>query len=83
VPLRQVEDIAAQISTWLRTSFELFLSAETVCLIDIDNLGEFKVHAIERFREMLHKTVKNSLKTDSPMMPEWTADRVREAWNVY
>ena len=50
VPLRQVEDIVAQIATWLRTSFEQFLSAESPGLMAIMNLGDFKFSAIERFR---------------------------------
>jgi len=72
LPLRQIEDIAAQISTWLRLSFERFLSAESPGLMSIKDLGEFKFSAIEQFRGILHATVKASLRTDPPI-PEWAA----------
>jgi hypothetical protein len=81
VPLFLVEQISAQISGWLRSAFEQFLSAETVCLMDIDSLGEFKAHAIERFKSLLHSTVKVSLRSDASI-PDWAAARVIEAWNV-
>jgi hypothetical protein len=50
IPLREIDAIAAQISDWLRTSFEQFLSVESPALMGIKDLGEFKFSAIERFR---------------------------------
>ena len=81
IPLRQIEDIAAQISTWLRTAFKQFLGAESPSLMGIKDLGEFKFLAIERFRGILHTVVKSSLKTNSPI-PSWASAPVIEAWNV-
>ena len=72
IPLRQIEDIAAQISTWLRTAFEQFLGAESPSLMAMTDLGEFKFLAIERFRGILHTVVKSSLKTNSPI-PSWAS----------
>jgi hypothetical protein len=37
--------------------------------------------AVERFKGILHMAAKTSLKTNSAM-PEWTAAKVIEAWNV-
>jgi hypothetical protein len=82
VPLFLVEQISAQISGWLRSAFETFLTAESVYLIDINNLGEFKAHAIERFKNLLHATVKASLRSDPQPIPPWAAANVIEAWNV-
>jgi hypothetical protein len=45
------------------------------------DIGEFKFLAIERFRGILHRTVKTSLRTNAPI-PTWAADKVVEAWNI-
>ncbi len=50
--------------------------------MEIKDLGEFKLYAVDRFKGILHMAVKTSLKTNSPI-PEWAADRVREAWNIH
>jgi hypothetical protein len=81
VPMRQVEDISLQIATWLRLSFERFLNAESPGLMGIKDLGEFKFSAIERFRGILHRTVKAAIGNNSPI-PPWAESRVIEAWNV-
>ena len=81
MPMRQIEDIALQIATWLRLAFDQFLSSESPGLMAIKDLGEFKFAAIERFRGILHTTVKSLLKT-GPGMPEWAIDQVREGWNI-
>jgi hypothetical protein len=82
IPLRQIEDISLQIATWLRIAFAQFLSSESPGLMGIKDLGEFKHSAIERFRGILHATVKTSIRSDPPI-PDWAAARVIEAWNVY
>jgi hypothetical protein len=82
IPLRQIEAVAAQISTWLRVAFERFLSAETGPLMAIADLGEFKAHAIDRFKGILHLEVKTSLRTNPPI-PDWAAAKVVEAWNIH
>jgi hypothetical protein len=82
IPMRQVEDVSAQISTWLRVAFERFLSAETGPLMAIADLGEFKAHAIDRFKGILHLEVKTSLRTNPPI-PDWAAAKVVEAWNIH
>jgi hypothetical protein len=81
IPLREIEAVAAQISTWLRLSFERFLNVDSPSLMSIKDLGEFRFSAIEAFRGILHTTVKASLRTDPPI-PPWAASRVIEAWNV-
>jgi hypothetical protein len=78
VPKFLVEQISAQISGWLRTAFEQFLSSESPGLMAIADLGEFKHSAIESFLGILHATAKSSLKSDAPI-PERAAARVREA----
>jgi len=80
VPKMLVEDFSRKISEWLRLSFERFLNAESPGLMGIKDLGEFKFSAIERFKGLLHATVKASLKTNP--IPPWAASRVIEAWNV-
>ena len=47
----------------------------------IKDLGEFKHSAIEGFRGILHRTVKESIGNNSPI-PDWVAAKVIEAWNV-
>jgi hypothetical protein len=81
LPLRQVQDVARQISTWFTGSFTQFLSVESPALMGISDLGEFKFAAIESFRGILHREVKTALRTN-PTIPIWAADRVREGWNV-
>jgi len=46
----------------------------------IEDLGDFKFHAIEKFRETLHTVTKASLKTEP--IPTWAGDGVREGWNI-
>ena len=81
VPKMLVEDFSRKISEWLRLSFERFLNAESPDLMGIQDLGEFKFSAIERFRGILYTVVKSSIKTDSPI-PPWAVSQVIEAWNV-
>jgi hypothetical protein len=81
VPLLLVEQISAQISGWLRIAFAQFLNAESLGLMGIKDLGAFKFLAIERFKSLLHSTVKASLRSDASI-PDWAAARVVEAWNV-
>jgi hypothetical protein len=80
LPMRQVSDVARQIATWFAGSFTQFLSTESSGLMTKTDLGEFKFSAIESFREILHRTVKGSLKTNP--IPAWAAAKVIEAWNV-
>jgi hypothetical protein len=81
VPKRLACDVAVAISDWLRISFAVFLSSETLPLMGLRSPGEFKHYAIERFRSILHLTVRNSLSTRSPI-PPWAAEKVVESWNV-
>jgi hypothetical protein len=80
LPLREVSDVALQISTWFAGSFAQFLRAESPALMAKTDLGEFKYSAIESFRGILHREVKGSLKTTP--IPAWAAAKVIEAWNV-
>jgi hypothetical protein len=41
-----------------------FLASESPSLMGIEGLGNFKFHAIEKFRETLHAITKASLKTE-------------------
>jgi hypothetical protein len=45
----------------------------------ITDLGEFKFSAIERFRGILHRTVKTALRTNPTVLPFWAIDRLRAA----
>ena len=74
------EGISRQISEWLQAAFLQFLSSESPALMGIEGLGNFKFHAIEKFRETLHAVTIASLKTEP--IPTWAADRVIEAWNI-
>jgi hypothetical protein len=49
--------------------------------MSIKDLGEFKFSAIERFRGILHQTVKRSIGSNS-RIPPWAESKVIEAWNV-
>jgi hypothetical protein len=80
VPKKLVEDLAWQISEWLRLGFTQFLSFESERLMGINDLGEFKAQAIERFKGLLPMTVKARLKTTQ--IPAWATAGVIEAWNV-
>jgi hypothetical protein len=77
LPMRQVSDVALQIATCFAGSFAQFLSIESPALMTKTDLGEFKFSAIERFRGILHATVKTSIRSDPPI-PDW----VIEACNV-
>jgi hypothetical protein len=74
-------DVALYISDWLRISFALFLSSEVRPLMGIQDVGEWKHYAFERFRSVLHMTVRNSLRTQTPI-PSWAASKVVESWNI-
>jgi hypothetical protein len=81
IPLRQAEGVVTYVSEWLRIAFAVFLSSETVPLMGLRSPGEFKHYAFERFRSILYMTVRNSLKTQSPI-PDWAAEKIKESWNV-
>lgn len=81
VPKRQVGNASWQIAQWVRIAFERFIAAESGSLMEFDSLGEFKLRAITGFKDALHLTVKNSLKSGSTF-PEWARAPVSEAWNV-
>ena len=81
VPKKLAQDISLFIAEWIRIAFAQFLSSEARSLMGIKDLGEFKAYAIERFRGILDLTVKSSLQTRS-RIPEWAAEKVKEAWNV-
>jgi hypothetical protein len=79
---RQAEQIARQIAEWWRVAFEQFLLAESQTLMGIDNLGDFKVHSVDRFKNALHWEVKAALRTNPQIIPDWAAARVIKAWNI-
>jgi hypothetical protein len=81
VPLRVAQDAMTAAAEWMRISFMQFLSSEGTTLMGIHNLGEWKQHAIERFRGVLHLTVMGADKTNSAV-PDWAKVRIAEAWNV-
>ena len=58
-----------------------FLSSEGRPLQGIKVVGEWMLYAFERFKGILDLTVRNSLKTNSPI-PSWVAEKVKESWNV-
>ena len=47
----------------------------------IKDVGQFKNHAVQTFKSILHLTVRNNLATRSPI-PDWAAEKVKESWNV-
>ena len=81
VPKRLASDVALYISDWLRISFMIFLSSESRTLMGIKDIGEFKNHAVQAFKSILYLTVRNSLKTQSPI-PDWGLQKIKESWNV-
>jgi hypothetical protein len=81
VPKKLAEDVSLFVAEWLRIAFAQFLSSEARSLMGIRDVAEFKSYSIERFRGILDLTVKSSLQTRSPI-PEWAAEKVKEAWNV-
>jgi hypothetical protein len=81
VPKKLAEQISLYISEWLRIAFAQFLSSDAGSLMAIQDIAEWKSYSIERFKGILDLTVKSSLQTQSPI-PDWAAEKVREAWNV-
>jgi hypothetical protein len=81
VPKKLAEQISLHISEWIHIAFAQFLSSEARSLMGIKDVGEWKAHAIERFKGILDLTVKSSLSTRSPI-PDWAASKINEAWNV-
>jgi hypothetical protein len=81
VPLRVAQEVATSISDWMRIGFTVFLSSECRTLQGLKDTGEWKLHAFSAFKSILHLTVRNSLKTQSPI-PSWAAEKVKESWNV-
>jgi hypothetical protein len=81
VPKKLACDLALYISDWLRIAFMIFLSSESRTLMGFQSVGEFKVHAVQAFKSILHLTVRNSVGTRSPI-PGWAAEKVKESWNV-
>jgi hypothetical protein len=81
VPLRVACDAMTAASEWLRISVMQFLSSETLGLMALKDVGEFKVYFVTRFRGILELTVKNADQTNSPV-PDWAKTRIREAWNL-
>jgi hypothetical protein len=52
---RWFEDFSRQISKWLRLGFAQFVSSESERPVRINDLGEFKAHAIEKVpRDPVH-----------------------------
>ena len=74
-----VADFAREVSKWLRLGFSQF-SSESQRLMEINDLGEFKAQAIERFNGLLHNSIKAGLKANP--IARWAAAKVIEAWNV-
>ena len=81
IPLKTAEDSMTAAAEWMRIAFTTFLSSEVQGLVGIRDVGEWKAYAMERFKGILDLTVKNSLKTRSPV-PDWAGRRIRDAWNV-
>jgi hypothetical protein len=59
VSKKQAEDVSGQVSEWMRVGFMQFLSSESPALMGIDDLGSFKFHTVEKFREILHAVTKS------------------------
>ena len=81
IPLKVAQDAVLFTAEWMRIAFMQFLSAEGKALMGIHDFGEWKAYAIERFRGILHLTVRNADKTRSAV-PDWGKERIKEAWNV-
>jgi hypothetical protein len=58
-----------------------FLSSEGKALMGIHDFGEWKAYAIERFRGVLHFTIRYADKTNSAV-PCWAKRQIETAWNV-
>ena len=81
LPLRVAQEAVTASSEWVRIAFMQFLSSEARALMGIHEIGEWKAYAIERFKGVLHFTIKNAEKTNSAV-PEWALERIKGAWNV-
>jgi hypothetical protein len=81
IPKKSGADVALYISDWLRIAFMQFLSSEAKALMGIKEVGQWKAYAFARFKGILALTVRNSLKTNSPI-PDWAASKVVESWNI-
>jgi hypothetical protein len=65
----------------MRIAFTTFLSSEVQGLMALKDVGEWKHYASTRFKGILDLTVKNSLKTRSPV-PQWASTKITQAWNT-
>ena len=74
IPLKLAQDAINYAAEWMQIAFMQLLSSEGQALMGIRDFGEWKYYAFERFRSILHLTVRTSLKTNSPI-PEWAAQR--------
>jgi len=81
ISLKTAEETIVAATEWMRIAFTTFLSSEALALMGIRCIGEWKHYAFTRFKGILDLTVKNSLKTRSPV-PDWASRRIRDAWNV-
>jgi hypothetical protein len=50
IPLKVGQEAVLAAAEWMRIAFMQFLSAEGIALMGIDNFGDEKAYAIERFR---------------------------------
>lgn len=58
-----------------------FLSSEGKAFMAIHDFGGWKYYAVERFKGVLHFTLKNADKTNSAI-PDWAQEKIRTAWHV-
>jgi hypothetical protein len=81
VSLRVASEAQTAAAEWMRISFMQLLSSEGVTLQGTRDLGEWKAYAVDRFKGILHLTLKNADKTCSAV-PDWAKQRIKEVWNV-
>src|ERR1700741_1937498 len=62
---RKAEEAVLFAAEWFRISFMQFLSSESTAILGIKEIGELKSYIVERFKGILHLTVKNAAKTKS------------------
>jgi hypothetical protein len=65
IPLRVASEAQTAAAEWMRIAFMQFLSSEGTALQGIRDLDEWKAYAVDRFRGILHLTVKDADKTCS------------------
>jgi hypothetical protein len=81
VSLKEAQDTVLAVCEWLRIAYMVFLSSEGKTLMGIRDYGAWKEYSARRFVGILHLTVMNADRTNSPI-PTWAKSMIQIGWNI-